>query len=298
MAWTRFESDADVPLFIEAAVDLHRALFDRLPAGQRPLFFDGWLRLLNDAHAFVLTDGGAPAAALVTIPRAPDTHAYRWRIRTLACRDELRGTLVLPGEVDLSRSFVMPCPDGATRPGPVVAGATATCVQIGYARRLDDLDDAPAAEWRFRPVRRADVDPLIDLFGRAYAGFEDADPDLTRQREELREIVEHGGGWGWVATGADDTVPIAVASYIAVALPLAMVPAVLVGDLAVEPRERGRGLARALQRHAYRRLHEAGHTWVYGNIDPDNTASRRQAEAMERAVWYEAIRFHPDADAG
>ena len=290
MAWIRFESEADVPRFVDAAVALHRPLFDRLPAEQRPWFFDGWLRLLNDAEAFVRSDDAGPAA-LVTVPRAADAHAYRWRTRTLACRDDVRGTLVLPAPVDLDRSFLMPCAGGRTGDGRVVAGATGTCVQVGYVRPLDGLAPMPTDE-RFRAIRPADVDGVIELLARSYVELGDDALDLSRQREELRAIVAHEGGWCWIAAEDDGRVT-AMASYIAVALPLAMVPAVLVGDLAVAPEARGRGIARALQRHAYARLRDAGVTWVYGNIDPDNAASRRQAEAMDRVIWYEAVRFTP-----
>ena len=85
MVWQRLESEEDVPRFIDAAVDLHCVLFDRLSTDDRPFFCDYWLRLLNDAHAWLLVDedpAGRPLA-LVTVPSRPDLHEYRWRTRTL-----------------------------------------------------------------------------------------------------------------------------------------------------------------------------------------------------------------------
>jgi len=38
----------------------------------------------------------------------------------------------------------------------------------------------------------------------------------------------------------------------------------------------------------------AGYRWVYGNIDPGNLASRRQAEAVGREVWFQAVRFREE----
>ena len=74
------------------------------------------------------------------------------------------------------------------------------------------------------------------------------------------------------------------------------VPVVLVADLAVDPDQRRRGLARNLQRFAYACMRGAGYRWVYGNIDPGNLASRGQAEAVGREVWFQAVRFRKEGN--
>ncbi|MHC4948924.1 MAG: GNAT family N-acetyltransferase [Planctomycetota bacterium] len=297
--WRALRAEEDLPAFMDAAVALHRGLLDRLPAAHRPHFHDHWLRRFNDARAWLLGGAGGPDA-LVTVPRLEGLHSYRWQTRTLACRDDAHGRLVLPPEVDLSRSFAMPRPEGAPAIRPALAGTDHEPVQLAYVRRLDGGpgggpgdEEAADGPWTFRAATRADLAGILALLERSYADLDDVDDGLGRQREELRQIVDHDGGWCFVAVADGATAPVAMASYIAMELPLAGAPAALVADLAVDPPARGRGLARTLQGHAYRRLRDAGLSWVYGNIGPENDASRRQAEATGREIWVEVVRFRP-----
>lgn len=288
MSWRRLESSSDIRPFMEAAVALHRPLLDRIEPALRPWFFDYWLRLFNQSRAYLLEGDDA---ALVTVPRRPDLHEYRWQSRTLAVGGST--PIVLPDDVDLSRSFVMPRFDGSV--GDVdrtIRDASGRPVQLGYVRALG-REPAADASVRLRPGRADELDELMSLVDRGYAEFGEED-DRGREpvRVELRQIFEHDAGWCIVAVDADDR-PIAMASYIAMHVPLLGVPAALVADLVVDPACRRRGLARAVQTEAARRLHAAGVTHLLGNIDPGNTGSRRQAESCGRTIWYEAIRFEP-----
>jgi len=293
VTWSKLESDADIPAFIEAAVALHRTIFDRLPTRDRPSFFDAWLRVFNYSRAYLLAPGGDPAA-LVTVPRAPDAHGYRWQQRTLAFRDEMAGELVLPADVDLARSFTVPCRGGPFESSPLAA-TTHEEVDLGYVRALGGDDTATEAPkpLHFRDAEPGELDAIIELLDRSYAEFQEGPPDLTRQREELREIFAHDAGWCVVAVMPDAPAPIAMASYIMLHVPLAGVAAPLVGDLAVEPAYRRRGIARGMQQHAARRLRADGCRWLFGSISPDNTASRGQAEATGRTIWYRGLFFKP-----
>ena len=95
----------------------------------------------------------------------------------------------------------------------------------------------------------------------------------------------HGAGWCFVAAAQDVPAQLAaMASYVVHPLQLVGVPVVLVADLAVDPDQRRRGLARNLQRFAYAYMHGAGYRWVYGNIDPGNLASRRQGGRNDGAL--------------
>jgi GNAT superfamily N-acetyltransferase len=292
VSWVKFESETQIPAFIDAAVALHRPIFERLAARDRPAFFDAWLRRFNDSRAYLLAPDG-PAEALVTVPRAPDVHAYRWQIRTLAFRDAAAGALALPADVDLARSFTVPCPGSPLASSPLAA-TTHEEIQLGYVGSLEDVPEESAIdELRLREAERGDLDAIIALLERSYDDLEDGPAGLDRQREELREIFAHDAGWCFVATPAATSEPIAMASYLMLHVPLSGVPAPLVGDLAVDPGHRRRGIARTLQRFAARRLRAAGCRWIFGNIDPGNAASRAQAEALRRTVWYRVIFFEP-----
>lgn len=309
-SWRKLEAEAEIPIFIDAAAALHKPLLDRLARGERPFFFDHWLTRFNHSDAWWLpeTQGGP---ALVTAPRIADRHEYRWQVRTLAIGAGCRTDLDLPTDVGVERSFLMPRPCGEPSTNSVLSPMTAEPVQLGYVVRIDNDDGAAAepGEWRFHESAQEHVGPILALLERAYPWLDEAlsqapigspqryevDPtDLHRQREELRQLAEYGAGWCFHATREDDSAPIAMVSYLAMPLPLVGAPSALAGDLAVETSQRGRGLARALQRFACRKLHQDGVRWLHGNIDPNNIASRRQAEAMGRTIWWEAVRFRPE----
>ncbi len=297
MDWRIFQSDRDIPAFIDAAFELHRPLFERLSAAERPFFNDYWLRRFNEARAYLHVNG-SEAMALVTVPRSPDLHPLRWGIRTMAYREEIRGTIVLPNDVDLERAYTLPSPTGTVWPAPIIAGTTHEPVQLSYVRSLANSDPISPDETvalKFRTARTDDIEPILHLLKRAYVDFEDMDPELFSQREEVRHIIEHGAGWCFVAAAPDDPAQlIAMASYVLHPLQLVGVPVILVADLAVDPCKRRRGIARSLQRFAYKSMGSAGYRWVYGNIDPGNVASRHQAEAVGREVWFQAVRFRED----
>ena len=294
MDWRTLQSDRDLPAFVDAAVELHRPLFERLSSAERPFFNDYWLRRFNEARAYLHANGSV-AMALVTVPRSLDLHSFRWGIRTLAYGEEIRGAIVLPDDVGLERAFTLPSPTGTVSAAPIIARTTHEPVQLSYVRSLADIDPVSsheAAPLEFRTARSDDLDPILHLLKRAYADFDDVDPELFPQHEEVRQIIEHGAGWCFVAAAPDDPAQlVAMASYVLHPLQLVGVPVVLVADLAVDPDQRRRGLARNLQRFAYASLRGAGYRWVYGNIDPRNLASRGQAEAVGREVWFQAVRF-------
>ncbi len=297
MDWRTLQSDRDLPAFVDAAVELHRPLFERLSSAERPFFNDYWLRRFNEARAY-LHANGSEAMALVTVPRSPDLHPFRWGIRTMAYREEIRGAIVLPDDVGLERAFTLPSPTGTVPAAPIIAGTTHEPVQLSYVRSLTDIDPVSpdeTAPLKFRTARSDDLEPILHLLERAYANFDDVDPELFPQREEVRQIIEHGAGWCFVAAAPDDPAQlVAMASYVLHPLQLVGVPVVLVADLAVDPDQRRRGLARNLQRFAYAYMRGAGYRWVYGNIDPGNLASRGQAEAVGREVWFQAVRFREE----
>ncbi|MCZ6850230.1 MAG: GNAT family N-acetyltransferase [Planctomycetota bacterium] len=297
MDWRTLQSDRDLPVFVDAAVELHRPLFERLSSAERPFFNDYWLRRFNEARAY-LHANGSEAMVLVTVPRSPDLHPFRWGIRTLAYREEIRGAIVLPDGVGLERAFTLPSPTGTVPAAPIIAGTTHEPVQLSYVRSLADIDPVSpheTAPLEFRTARSDDLEPILHLLERAYADFDDVDPELFPQREEVRQIIEHGAGWCFVAVAPDDPAQlVAMASYVLHPLQLVGVPVILVADLAVDPNQRRRGLARNLQRFAYACMRGAGYRWVYGNIDPGNLASRGQAEAVGREVWFQAVRFREE----
>lgn len=290
--WIQFKSDADIPAFLDAALQTHRALFDRLAPDDRPHFFDYWQRLLNHSNAWRLGDG-RETVALVTVPRVADLHSYRWHSRTLAWAADFAGGFNLPPDMNLERSFVVPA-DLAPNPMnvQVIAGAAGRCVQTGYVAKLAELGTtSPPDGLSFRAFERDDLEPVLELLHAGYASQAEPEPDLSRQRVELRQVLDADAGWCFVATTGGSERPVAVASYILLQIPLVGVPAALVGDLAVRADFRGRGLARTLQRWAADRLRDAGLRWIFGNILPDNPASQRQAAAVGRAPWYCAVRF-------
>jgi ribosomal protein S18 acetylase RimI-like enzyme len=280
--WTQLRSDSEVPEFIDAAMLFHRPVLERLPPEDRPHFFDYWLRLLNAQTAYLARREGE-AQALLTLPRGGEAHKYRWETATLGGLGP-PDRLALPDEVKPDQLFLISTP------------ADEPCVEVqsGYVRSLFDLprrveDNEP---WTIRSIERGDLEPVLELLRRSYATEEDPDPSLHVQREELRRITENHGGWCWVATRASDSRMCGVVSYVAMSIPLAGVPGALVSDLAVDPELRGRGLARRMQHHAYSRLREAGQRWVFGYIVSENEASRRQAEALGREIWYRTVRFN------
>ncbi|MCZ6734802.1 MAG: GNAT family N-acetyltransferase, partial [Planctomycetota bacterium] len=260
-------------------------------------FNDYWLRRFNEARAYLHVNG-SEAMALVTVPRSADLHEFRWGIRTMAFREEIRGAIVLPDDVGLERAFTLPSPTGTVSPAPIIAGTMHEPVQLSYVRSLANIDPISPDETtalQFRTASTDDLEPILHLLARAYVDFGDMDAELFRQREEVRHIIEHGAGWCFVAAAPDDPAQlIAMASYVLHPLQLVGVPVVLVADLAVDPDQRRRGIARSLQRFAYASMRSAGYRWVYGNIDPGNFASRRQAEAVGREVWFQAVRFREE----
>lgn len=292
MQWIRLEHESDIPQFMDAALQMHLSLFSLLSREDRPYFFDAWLHRFNHSSAWRLADRER-SLALVTVPRLADTHCYRWQVRTLACLDEAAVGLRLPDEIDLSRSFTMPVSSiGTEQAQPIIAGTTQKPVGYGYVCRLDEVKDRPTEKWTFRPMERTDLGAILELLRVGYATAELPEPELERQRFEVFQIEEHHAGWCFVASEPGAVEPIGVVSYTVLQIPLIGVPAALVGDLAVHPEHRGRGLARCLQRWAAAHLRAAGLRWVFGNIDPDNPASRRQAEALGRRMWYQAVRFY------
>ncbi|NNM27154.1 MAG: GNAT family N-acetyltransferase, partial [Phycisphaerales bacterium] len=258
--WRKLTQEDEIPSFIDAAANLHQPLLDRIPRDERPFFFDAWLTRFNHCDAWRLpTSDGGPA--LVTVPRVADRHEYRWQVRTLAVGAAAEDTLVLPPEVGVDRSFLMPCPSGQPTSRSVLAEMTATPVQLGLVVRLDDVAVPAPVDWRLHESSEQDMAGILTLLERAYPWLEETasrppigtsarfttdTPDLHRQREELRQLVSHDAGWCFHATIDDDATPVAMASYLALPLPLLGVPAVLTADPAVDPPYRGRGLARTL----------------------------------------------------
>jgi ribosomal protein S18 acetylase RimI-like enzyme len=292
--WSRLDSESEVPDFIDAAVELHRAIFDRLPPEERPHFFDYWLRLLNSSAAYLARRGGK-ARAFVTVPHRGGVHRYRWENATLAGDDLLRGDLDLPDEVSRDQAFLV---SGLDRPGnspPLPDGGSSVEIYRGYVRSLLDLDSRGERDdaWEIRAMAPEDLEPALELLRRSYATEEKPAPDLHVQREELRQTLESDAGWCWVASrgGSRCGHLCGVVSYVLLQVPLAGVPGALVSDLAVDPPQRHRGLARRLQHHAGACLGRAGQRWVFGNIHLENEASRRQAEALGRTGWYRSVRL-------
>jgi predicted N-acetyltransferase YhbS len=290
--WKLLEGDDQIPFFMDATVALYRPVFDRLTPEDRPFFFDYWLRLFNTSSTYVAMIDGVPQA-MVTQPRGSGAHQYRWETATLACSDAITGQLVLPEEIDREQSFRMSGFEPVQGVRSPVLNTEAVEKQRGYVCSLLDLgfDPGNGSPWRIRRLARADFEETLDLLKRSYATEKDPDPDLSEPREELRQIIDNDAGWCWVASPADESNVCGVVSYTAMHVPNAGVPAALVSDLAVDPAHRRQGLARFMQRQAYARLREFGQRWVFGNIDPENHASCRQAESLERTIWYRCVVF-------
>ena len=290
--WKLLEGDDQIPSFMDATVALYRPVFDRLAPDDRPFFFDYWLRLFNSSSTYVAMVDGVPQA-MVTQPSGSAAHQYRWETATLACSDAIMGQLVLPEEIDREQSFRMSGFDPVQGARSPILNTDAFENQRGYVRSLLDCAFDPGSEspWRIRRLERAEFEQTLDLLKRSYATEKDPEPDLSEPREELRQTVDNDAGWCWVASPADGSSVCGVASYTAMHIPNAGVPAALVSDLAVDPAHQRQGLARFMQRHAYARLRELGQRWVFGNINPANQASCRQAEGLERTIWYRCVGF-------
>ena len=288
ITWVRFEGDSQIGDFMNAAVQLHQPILDRLSDDQRPFFHDYWLRTFNDSLTFLGMIDGEPHA-LISQPSHSDIHQYRWRTSSLACSDDVFGELILPKEIALNQAFML----SSCRVGSAIPGTRAVEKQLGYARSLSDVSDSPLDNetWQIEALTHEDLEETLALMKRGYAVEEGDALNLVEQRTELSQILEHDAGWCWIARSPDDGTIRGVVSYIANHIPLAGVPAILVADLVVDPRNQGRGIATHLQRFAYRELREQGLALVFGNIDPQNKASRRQAELLERSIWYRAIVF-------
>ena len=84
ITWVRFEGDSQIGDFMNAAVQLHQPILDRLSDDQRPFFHDYWLRTFNDSLTFLGMIDGEPHA-LISQPSHSDIHQYRWRTSSLAC---------------------------------------------------------------------------------------------------------------------------------------------------------------------------------------------------------------------
>jgi GNAT superfamily N-acetyltransferase len=295
--WNVLEGDDQIPEFMDAVVALYQGVMSRLPEDDRPFFFDYWLRLFNLASTHLFTVDGVPHAIL-TQPHRPGSHQFRWETASLACSDEFRGRLVLPPGVDPDQSFRMPVIDGGDEIVSPLRGTRAVENQRGYVLSLREppLETQPAAHWRISRIESGDVEEAIDLLKRCHADAGNSEPDLAGAREELRRSIDHDAGWCWVARHPDGPSLCGIACYIGMHLPDAGVPAILISDLAVEPRRQKQGLARVLQAHAFQRLRDRGHRWVFGNIDPENHASRSQAERLGRTVWYHCLRFRSTDD--
>ena len=300
IVWSELKGDDQIPAFLDAVSTLYRDVIDRLPAEDRPFFFDYWLRLFNIAATHVATVDGLPHA-IVTQPFRPGTHEFRWETATLACSDELHGRLVLPPGVDCGQSFRMSAIGTAGRTSSPLLGFDGRENQRGYARSLTDfsLDNEADAPWSVRRIRREDFEEAIDLLRRSEVSDEDPDPDLSESTEELRQVIENDAGWCWVASRTGDSSLCGIVCYAAMHLPDAGVPAVLISDIAVDPEHRRQGLAQYMQRHGFACLRDLGLRWVFGCIEPDNHASCGQAERLGRTLWFRCIRFHAvDAEEG
>ena len=199
--WSVLEGDDQIPAFLDAVATLYRDVLDRLPAEDRPFFFDYWLRTFNLAATHLATVDGLPHA-LVTQPFRPGTHEFRWETATLACSEELDGRLVLPQGVDTEQSFRMSAIGAAGRRSSPLLGLHGRENQRGYARSLTDCSfEAEAdAPWTVRRVRRGDFEEAIDLLRRSEISDEDPDPDLSESTEELRQTIKNDAGWCWVAS--------------------------------------------------------------------------------------------------
>ena len=291
--WRVLEGDEQVPEFLDAVIALYRGVFDRLSSVDRPFFIDYWLRLFNLASTHLLSVDGVPHA-LLTQPHSHFSHHFRWETPSLACSDEFRGQLVLPSDISSDQSFRMPVVVGSEAVS-ALRNMRAVENQIGYVRSLlnPPLEAQSDTRWRFSRVESGDLEEAINLLQRAHAAAGNSEPDLAGAREELRRSIEHDGGWCWVARRIDDTNLCGIASYIGMHLPDAGVPAVLISDLAVDPKHQRQGMARCLQSHAFHQLRNLGHRWVFGNIDPENRPSCSQAESLERSIWYQCVSFRP-----
>ena len=300
IVWSELKGDDQIPAFLDAVSTLYRDVIDRLPAEDRPFFFDYWLRLFNIAATHVATVDGLPHA-IVTQPFRPGTHEFRWETATLACSDELHGRLVLPPGVDCGQGFRMSAIGTAGRTSSPLLGFDGRENQRGYARSLTDfsLDNEADAPWSVRRIRREDFEEAIDLLRRSEVSDEDPDPDLSESTEELRQVIENDAGWCWVASRTGDSSLCGIVCYAAMHLPDAGVPAVLISDIAVDPEHRRQGLAQYMQRHGFACLRDLGLRWVFGCIEPDNHASCGQAERLGRTLWFRCVRFHAvDAEEG
>jgi ribosomal protein S18 acetylase RimI-like enzyme len=292
IVWSALEGDDQIPVFLDAVSTLYRGVLDRLPAEDRPFFFDYWLRAFNSASTHLATVDGVPHA-LVTQPFRPGTHEFRWETATLACSDELHGRLVLPPGVDSGQSFRMSALDTADKVSSPFPGLQGRENQRGYARSLTDfsLENEADAPWSIRRVRREDFEEAIDLLRRSEVSDEDPDPDLSESREELRQTIENDAGWCWVASRTGESDLCGIVCYAAMHLPDAGVPAVLISDIAVAPEHRRQGLAQFMQRRGFACLRDLGLRWVFGCIEPDNHASCGQAERLGRTLWFRCVRF-------
>ena len=297
IVWSVLEGDDQIPVFLDAVSTLYRDVLDRLPADDRPFFFDYWLRVFNLASTHLATLDGLPHA-LVTQPLRPGTHEFRWETATLACSDDLHGRLVLPPGIDSGQSFRMSAIGTPGRTISPLLGFHGRENQHGYARSLTDcpFECEAGAQWTVRRIRSGDFEDAIDLLRRSEVSADDPDPDLSESTEELRQTIKNDAGWCWVASRAGASSLCGIVCYAAMHLPDAGVPAVLISDIAVDPDHRRQGLAQFMQRQAFACLRDLGLRWVFGCIEPENHASRGQAERLGRTLWFRCVRFHGSAD--
>ncbi len=251
--------------------------------------------MFSTSTAFMAAIDGVPHA-LVTQPNDSTAHEYRWSTATLACSDLVFGVLVLPDDVDSSQPFMM----SSRRVDSAISGAKAVDTQYGYVGSLTAPDRGfdEDGDWRMARLVEEDLEETMALLERGYARDATPDPDLSEQRTELTQILKNDAGWCWVARSVKDSSVCGMVSYIAMHIELAGIPGVLVSDLVVDPSHRRKGLAVLMQRHACSQLHQCGMRFVFGNVRPENDASRRQAESLDRTVWYRSVVFRPAGFAG
>lgn len=291
MKWLKFEDkENNRNRFLNFVRENCTKLLNELSSFEKTLFYHFWHKIFNEHDCYLLIDGER-TYGFVSKPQWNVKHWIRWPENYLIIDKTMKEKITLPEPFAKEHSFRTNNSQQINIENTKVTQTAYVCPLDNFEFKLIENINENIVCHELTEKANHGILNLLDRNNRhadVKAGFYE-DYYLPELIKNISDNHINKTGYCFYATLKNSDKPIAISYYDGFEMPFTGTPCLLINDIIVSVEHRKKRVATTLQAYAYEKLKQHNVKWVLGNIEPDNTSSIKQAQALKRYEWTSVV---------